>query len=182
MSPVEPHLRPKPLSGGDRVQPGFLFMSKNLKNRESDDLDFNQFASYPDHVPPGEYEATCYDAGIGYMALGVRKAFLWFRIISGEHEGKGVLFAANFPLGKKSFGSKIVKQWMFANCRQPRKGEKISLKSFLRRAYRIRVRDVKNTLSDGTMRPDFMNYSVVETIVRPLTGVITNKLEPQLRP
>ncbi len=128
-------------------------------------------------LPPllveGNYEAYCFKTETAKYHLGIRKAYIWFRLMGGPHEGAEVFMACNYPYGKKSFGLRICQQWMFAQGRRFKKGENITLKSFEKRLYLVNVRTVFGKFADGQPKPDFMNYSVVNRIVEPLTGGVS---------
>lgn len=122
-------------------------------------------------IPPGEYEAICKKAGTGYSTGGEKKLYLTFVIQGGDCHGTELFMAITKPKKKITPRFKMHEQWCLAMRRVPKKGERIAAKHFIRKMYSVMVRDTKVKYKDGRPKPDFMQYSVVDTIIEPLVGV-----------
>ncbi len=129
-----------------------------------------QAEEFPPRIEPGEYEAVCYKIETGRSWGGRTNIYIRFRIISGECEGIELFLTAPIPNKKYNHRHKYYKQWMLATCRPPHKKETLARKVFRNRLFLIKVRDTKRVDDDGKPLPDFMQYSVVHTIIKPLTG------------
>ncbi len=121
-------------------------------------------------IVPGEYEAVCYKIETGKSWGSRRSIYLLFRITSGEFEGVDLFLAAPYPQGKLNLRHKYYQQWMLAACRPPHKKERLSREAFKNRLFLVLVRDTKRKYGNGRMMPDFMKYSVIDTILKPLSG------------
>ncbi len=120
-------------------------------------------------IKPGQYRAICYkvEAGRGW---GFRPTLYFkFRICEGKHDGLELFMPCPYPK-KINYRHKYYKQWMLANWGLPPKGKQLSKKIFPNRMYRILVIDTKRRHDDGTKLPDFGQYSVISSIIEPLTG------------
>jgi hypothetical protein len=121
-------------------------------------------------MKPGQYEAICFDVKKCPSYGGGQKWVLRFRILGGPHDGEEVAMFCNFYLGKLKPACKLYEQWARALGRLPNKGERIAKKHFKNRLFLVAVVYTKSKGSDGALRPDFLQYSKVETIIEPLTG------------
>ncbi|MBU1318530.1 MAG: hypothetical protein KKH67_04955 [candidate division Zixibacteria bacterium] len=123
----------------------------------------------PARIPAGTYEAGCCKVEIAKSFKGRRSLFIRFRIHGGDYSGTELPLICPYPNGKIRFRHKLYQQWCIAMGRPPTKGERISGKAFLGKLYRIRVRDtVKNSF--GTPLPEYLRYSVVDSIEKTLVG------------
>jgi len=124
---------------------------------------------FPPRIPPGEYEAICHkaDSGIGW---GYRRTlYLRFRIYGGEHDGVDLFLASPYP-DRVRYRHKLHKQWMLAIGGPPPNGQRFAKKVFLNRMFKVLVQDTERRHEGGKILPDFAQYSIVKTILEPLTG------------
>ena len=143
-------------------------MEKHRRNSPNSDV--LEVKEYPSLIPEGNYEAYCFRSDVFKCFNGQRKAMLWFRIYGGLHDGEELFMACSYPYGSKSISLKIYEQWMIAQGRRLRKGERICLEKFTKRMYVVIVRTTARKYKDGQLKPELLQYSVVETILEPLTG------------
>ncbi len=129
-----------------------------------------QSEEFPPRIEPGEYEAICYKIETGRSWGGRTNIYIRFRIVSGENEGIELFLTAPIPNKKYNHRHKYYKQWMLAACRPPHKKETLARKVFKNRLFLIKVRDTLRKGEDNQPLPDFMQYSVIDTIIKPLTG------------
>jgi hypothetical protein len=137
----------------------------------------------PDRIRPGEYTAICYRTDYGICQGGEKKLFVRFRIYGGEHHGMELFMAC--PLPKKSRKSgrraklgychKLYTQWLLALGRRPHERERFKKDIFPSKMYSVQVRDTKRKYSTGKVMPAHVQYSVIDTILEPLTGVPVNE-------
>jgi len=124
---------------------------------------------FPLRIPPGEYEAVCYKVengtGWGYQ----RKLYFRFVIHGGRYNDADLFMACSYPK-KISYRTKLYKQWMLALGKPPAKGQRFSHRVFLNRMFKNKVGDTERKHDDGKKLPNFAQYSVVKTILEPLTG------------
>ena len=121
-------------------------------------------------IEPGQYEAICFDVKKCPSFGGDVKLVLRFRIQGGPHDGEEVAMFCNYYPGKSKPAHKLYQQWSLAHGRVPRKGERIAMKHFVHRLYLVEVRYTTSKDSAGMLKPDFLQYSVVDAIVEPQTG------------
>jgi hypothetical protein len=126
-------------------------------------------------IPPGKYKAICYAAETGRSFGGRRDIYILFRIQGSRYDGTELFMACPYPKRKTSPRYKIYDQWSLAMGRLPAKNEKLSGEAFTGKMYEVIVRDTRKKFSDGRPKPDFLQYSVVESIITPLTGVPRNE-------
>ena len=129
-----------------------------------------QATDFPPRIKKGLYDAVCFKTEIGPAWGGRRNLYFRFRIIEGEFMDVELFMTCPYPKGKLSSNFKYYKQWMLAAGRPPHKREFLKRKVFKNRAFRIIVRDTRRKFDTGKEYPDFMQYSVVDSIVEPLTG------------
>ncbi|MFH1372507.1 MAG: hypothetical protein ABII79_01750 [bacterium] len=123
-------------------------------------------------IPPGEYEAICYKAETGKSWGGRTDAYIRFRIYGGKYDGTELFMACTWhPKSKLTPRHKYLEQWTLAKGRRPVKGEPLSLTIFKGKMYRVLVRNTQRMFSDGRLKPGYMQYSVVDSILKPPTGV-----------
>ena len=129
-------------------------------------------------IPPGEYEGICFKTkkGPGYGDL--PRLYLFFRIQGGEYHGTELFMVCTHGSRKFSPRTKYYLQWSLANGGPPVKGQRLSPKAFLNKLYLIQVRDTKRKHKGGRVMADFMQYSVVDTIIEPLTGIPDRSTTP----
>lgn len=126
--------------------------------------------SIPSKIPNGEYEAVCRAVKIG-IGFGGRRTQYWeFCIIGGRYDGTK-LFMPCVCYDRPTYRTKQWEQWALATGRQPNKRERLSNKAYTNRLFKVLVRTTKRKVA-GTNRylPDYLQYSVVHTIIEPLTG------------
>jgi hypothetical protein len=122
-------------------------------------------------IPPGKYKAICYATETGRSFGGRRDIYILFRIQGSKYDGTELYMVCTYPKRKISSRHKIYEQWSLAEGRRPAKGEKLSGEVFTGKMYEVLIRDTQRKYSDGSVKPDFLQYSLVESIIRPLTGV-----------
>ena len=121
-------------------------------------------------VPSAEYEAICFKTEYGISFGGRKDLYVRFRICDGEFDGTELFMAIN-PPKKLTQRTKKWQQWALAIGRQPRKGERFSKGIFENKMFKILVRLTRAKFDNGQQKPDFMQYSVVDTILEAQTGV-----------
>ena len=141
------------------------------KGKVRSELSAPQADDFPPRIEPGYYDAICYKTKIGLAFGGRRNLYFRFRIIDGKYDGLELFMTCTYPDGKLSPNFKYYKQWMLAAERRPHKKEHhLSRKIFKDRIFRVLVRDTKPKYENGKPQPDFMKYSVIDSIIKPLTG------------
>lgn len=121
-------------------------------------------------VPEGEYEAVCYNVQTGRSWGGREDIYIRFRLIGGPHDSEELFMACTFHTkGELTSRHKYYKQWTMAAGRTPERHERLVFGVFKNRLFRILVRDVEKD-SSGQPLPDVLRYSVVATIIEPMTG------------
>lgn len=126
---------------------------------------------FPARIEPGIYDAICYKTETGKSFGGRYDIYIRFKIFGGPHDGTRLFMACTFPKGRMSPRRKYYQQWMLASGRPPFKGERLARKVFLHKLYSVSVRDTNKQFSNGERMPDFMQYSVVDSIVETKTGI-----------
>jgi len=129
----------------------------------------------PERIEPGEYTAICYRTDYGISFGGKRKLYVRFRIWEGPHAGFELSMICTTLKSNRSYRQKLYDQWSLVLGRTPGKGERFSAKIFKNRMYRVWVRDTTRKMPNGELKPHHMQYSVVDTILEPLTGVPTDE-------
>ena len=124
-------------------------------------------------VPEGLYEAACTDAEIVELfKFGrSRKLFLHFEINSGEHRGKAVFLPMGAPKqgGKVGVGSKLYATHLIANGgKPPGRRDRLTLKVFKQKLFRVQIRTVQPTFQDGSPKPSQFHYSIVAELLERL--------------
>ncbi len=123
----------------------------------------------PPHIPPGEYQAECVGYKTGRTFKGRRDIFINFVIYGGEYDGIPLFMACTYPKGALRPRHKYHLQWTLAARRLPRKREPLDPKIFVNCVHRVRVRFTTRRHADGTLMPEYAQYSVVDTIIEPTT-------------
>jgi len=122
-------------------------------------------------IPDGEYTAICHQTRIAKSFGGRREMYVLFRVYGGPFDGAELPMFCTFPPGKLSRSTKLYRQYSIAMGGTPLKGERVSGKAFRGKMYRIIVGTSKAKHDDGTLLPDFLQYSVVRGIKEVMTGV-----------
>lgn len=122
-------------------------------------------------IPPGEYQAVCNKAKYGVCQGGDKRLFIEFVIIEGKYCG-AQLFMVCKKYRKLRTRHKLYNQWALVLGRKPNDGERLNIMIFEKKAYLISVRNTDKKFSkiNRTM-PDFLQYSVVDTILEVISGV-----------
>ncbi len=115
-------------------------------------------------IPVGDYRTVCYKTRSVPSYRGSRKLVFYFRIVEGEHAGTELSMYCNYPRGKLTPSHKLYRQWALAIGRRPSKNERFAQRVFRGKMYLVLVRDAKPVFSDGSPHPEFLTYSVVDTI------------------
>jgi len=144
--------------------------AKGIIRMEANDKEYGPEAEgFPPRIPAGEYQAICHTAEIG-TGWGYRRTlYLRFRIYGGDYDGTDLFMPCPYP-DKLRYRHKLYKQWMLAIGGPPTQGQRFSRKVFLNRMFRVLVQDTERRHEGGKVLPDFAQYSVVKTILEPLTG------------
>jgi len=122
-------------------------------------------------IPPGEYEAICYEMNISPCQGGSKRVFVQFRVYDGPLDGTELFMCCLKPSGKLRERLKLHIQMSLALGRRPHKGERLSKKVFIGKLYRVKVRDTRRKFTTtNEIMPKFMQYSIVDTILETLTG------------
>ncbi|MCP4570633.1 MAG: hypothetical protein GY841_23860 [FCB group bacterium] len=141
---------------------------KPVRDPEEEGPDAQEF--WP-QIKPGDYEAVCYKTETGKSWGNRRSLFLKFRIYGGEYDGTELFMVCPYPKGQKlSRRTKYYHQWMFANGGPPARGQRLARKVFLHRMYKVLVVDTQRKRDNGTLLPDFAQYSIISTILEVMTG------------
>lgn len=123
-------------------------------------------------IPLGTYDAVCFDMNIKQSQGGAWKVYLNFRICGGEYDGTELFMCCPKPNYKLRERHKLHKQMSLALGRTLYKGERLSKKIFIKKMYKVLVRDTHRRYQDtNKVMPDFMQYSVVRGIIEASTGV-----------
>jgi len=122
------------------------------------------------HIETGEYSAICYKVEYGWC-FGRRTLYICFRIQGSLYDGAELFMPCACPKGKLTPRMKIYEQWSMALGKSPHPKERLNIKVFKNKIYRIIVRDSQAKFSNGTLKPAFRQYSVVDTILSVEAGV-----------
>lgn len=120
-------------------------------------------------IESGEYKAICKGFDIGWC-FGRRSIYLEFVIQEGRYHDTKLVMICTYPKAKISHRYKYHRQWIIANGTRPTGKQKLHPDIFPGRMFKVRVRDTQVKHSDGTLMPDCVQYSVVDSIIEPLTG------------
>lgn len=123
-------------------------------------------------LPEGQYEAVCVKAEVVELfKFGrSRKVFLHFDLYGGVHAGQRLFMPmATPPKGHKvGRGSKLYANYLIANDQPPGRRDRLSLKVFKNRLFRVMVKTVTPTFEDGRPKPALFHYSVVTELLERL--------------
>lgn len=132
-------------------------------------------------IEPGEYDAICYRAEYGKSWGGRNSLYVKFRIYEGKYDGVELFMVCSRPKGKLRTRHKLYQQWSLALGRVPIKSERFNKETLPNKMYRVLVRDTNRQFSNGRRMPDYLQYSVVDTILETLTGTRSPLLGPEDR-
>jgi hypothetical protein len=136
-----------------------------MREKEQETISLEPGDDWP-LIPEGEYEAYCYKASFGPGPKTKRRLYLNLEIQDGEYAGTKLFMACSWPEGKKPNSRfKVYKQWCLAMERRPEKGERITCKAFVKKFYRVLVRNTKRKSSNDELLPDYLQHSIVDTIL-----------------
>jgi len=127
-------------------------------------------AAPEERIPPGKYEANCIGYEIKPTFKGRRDIFIRFEIYGSKYSGIVLFMACTYPEGKVRERHKYFKQWTLAARRRPNRDESLNPDVFPGRMYKVLVRDTQRRHSDGTLMAECSQYSVVDSIIEPMTG------------
>jgi len=137
--------------------------------RKNDDYQATA-SEFPARIKPGIYEAICISVEYGRGFGKEMKCYVIFKILGTNYDGKKLFMAFVRYDSPIRWRSKQYTQWSIALGRQPYKGERFSKKVFINRLFEVKVEDSHPKNPNGSYKPDFLKYSIVSTIIRPLTG------------
>lgn len=120
-------------------------------------------------LPEGSYSAVA--VGAKHVTIFKRPMmFVWFQLLD---EGvQGVRLFASFrlpPHGHMRPSSRYYRAWTLATGRKPIRGDRLSPRVFLRRAFRVMVRTVRTDRQQRPLTPQNY-YSIIDTILAAETG------------
>jgi len=118
-------------------------------------------------VEPGQYEARCIKLK-KIMSFGEPKLVLEFCIQGGPFNGVTLGMFCKYSSSRLKPATKLYEQWALALGRTPYQDERFAMKHFRNRLFLVETRNVRPKRKDGTPKPDFLRYSVVDTIIEPL--------------
>lgn len=121
-------------------------------------------------IREGEYVAYCYAIETGRSWGGRTDIYIRFRIEQPDGNDVQLFMACPKPMGKATSRNKYYQQWVIANGRVPVKGARLSRSAFLKKHFRVKVRDTKRKLGRTNKVVDVIQYSVVDTILERYTG------------
>ena len=121
-------------------------------------------------IPPVEYKAVCKKAVYKVCQGGDKRLFIEFVIIVGKYCG-AQLFMVCLRYPKLRTRHKLYNQWALVLGRKPNDGERLNRKIFEKKVYLISVRNTDKKFSNNNRTmPDFLQYSVVDTILEVIAG------------
>ena len=138
---------------------------KGNPNSGDNDISFDCDPDIPPLIPPGEYEVS-FQRAKKKRLWGSEKIFLEGRIETfGPYNGVKLFMACNVvPNGKWTTGSKFYQAWVIAAGRKPDRFDRMSIKVFKNKRFRVRVRTVAKT-AKGIKRIPELQYSVIDEIL-----------------
>jgi len=129
---------------------------------------------YP-RIEPGEYQAVCHRIDTGTTFGNRRCLYFRFRLFGGKYDGEDLFMVCllySAPIPRRS---KYYNQWSIAKGRPPIKGERLSREVFKGKLFKVLVRDTLRKFSNNKTMPSQFQYSVVDSILEPLTGSAKNE-------
>ena len=135
---------------------------------ELDDV-FACTVDLPPLIPAGDqYEAEYLRSEIkrNWDGSPVHKVFLWFRLVAPAGEAAHELYmACNGPRGKKwPASSKYTRAWIVAAGRKAARADRLTIKVFEEKRFRVRVRVVEHDRHRQPLSPD-QRYSVIDDVL-----------------
>jgi len=129
------------------------------KQNEADKLEFICSEDPRQLIKAGQYHTQIVKIEQKPFKGKEMRLYLHHKIVFGEHMGLVLFQSINSKYERFGLGTKFYKQWKRANYnRAPRKGQKMSLETFLNKVFLVEVRSVN---SDE-------RYSVVDIILQVL--------------
>jgi hypothetical protein len=125
---------------------------------------------YRQRIPEGEYVAICYGVEIGHVWGNAARLFIKFRIHEGQYERTELFMVCTYDRKKCKRRSKLYDHFMLFYGRPLTKKDKPHPKMFKGKMCRVIVRDTNPKYPDGEPKPDHFKYSVVDRIVKFITG------------
>lgn len=138
--------------------------------RNDVDSDFPIAEAFPPSIPEGDYVAAFVKAETGRSFGNRRHIYLHFRITQGPCEKTLLKMCCTYEKKRMSHRCKYYKQWVLANGQRPQKGERLTTSVFDHKWFLVSVRNTVRRHNDGRALPDFVQYSVVDSIIRQFTG------------
>lgn len=137
---------------------------------EEKDLEPTCTSDIPPLIPDGAYEVVFVRAEEKVL-WGRPKVFLQFRIMeAGAYLGQVLFMAVTFPShGRFALSSKYLQQWSLAAGKRPGRRDRMSTRIFRNKVFLAKVRTVTQS-SDGNDRPLDSQYSVIDKLLKVLTG------------
>lgn len=138
-------------------------------DRDSFNEEFGVHGDTRPVLPEGEYEAACTTAEfIEFYKFGrARKLFLHFQVYGGEHDGTKLFLPMTAPpKGERvGRGSKLYANYLIANGHPPGRRDRVSLKVFKGRLFRVKVKTVCPMFENGKPKPEQFHYSIVSELL-----------------
>ena len=138
------------------------------KKKTEDDWTLDKL---PARIQPGEYDAICYKIERGISFGGREDLYFRFRIQGLEYHGTELYMVCHHADKRPSARSKFTTQWTLAAGRRPERHEPMRLGVFKNKLFTILVRDSKRKFPNGKLMPAHLQYSMVDSIIEPQTGV-----------
>lgn len=139
------------------------------------DIELECTVDSPPLIPEGNYELGFLKADRNDHLWGRSKLFLRFQVLdAGEHHGKVLVMAMNFPRnGSISLSSKFLQQWTIAAGAPPGRRDRLSTKAFRGKVFVGKVRTVTQYVhSSGKLkeRDPSTFYSVIDHLIEVRAG------------
>ena len=126
-------------------------------------------------IPPGVYSVLCVSAGKRKvwwnLEMGSLQEVLWMQICDGEFSGKTLpmfLPVRREWNGKVPRGSKLYLSYFVANgMKDPERArvKEMSPRIFIGKVFKCWVRDTRSKFLNGSLKPEDLQYSVVEQLI-----------------
>jgi hypothetical protein len=94
-----------------------------------------------------------------------RKLYIRFAVISGKNDGVKLFMACPYSKEKPKSNKKFIEQWTLANQGPRKPGQKMARNIFTGKKFLVLVRNTKRKFPNGKIKPDYLQYSVVDTIL-----------------
>lgn len=142
---------------------------KSPKDKE-EDLGYKPKSDPLSWIPEGEYDAVCIKVEKSRYLGSEKRLYVHFQIVDGEYQETQLFETFNINYQSFPRRSKYYTDWSIANGGLPKRRDRMSPKIFLKKVFRVKVRDVKPLYEDGKAKPEMFKYSVVDRIVEKVTG------------